>query len=75
MPPVSEKPIIDSDHLLPSHKTSAGPTIGIVIILLVLIIGAIYFGINQVNQPYNSGNQVPYIPAATTTLPAATTTQ
>ncbi len=69
------KPIKDPDHLLPAPPKKAGPTIGIVIILLVLIVGDLCFvwhkAFYSVSNPID---QVPYIPAGTTTLPVRTST-
>lgn len=46
MPPSStppHNPITDGDHLLPPHQKKSGPIVGIVIIVVLLIFGALYF--------------------------------
>jgi len=51
------------------QKTSSGPTIGILIILVVLLLGAFYFWGERMNQ--NDTNPPPYIPGdVSTTTPA-----
>lgn len=67
-------PIQDPDHLLPPHKKKVGPIIGTIIILVVLIIGGIFFWGSVINHRTDMANQVPYIPSGTTTLPTITVT-
>lgn len=67
-------PIQDSDHLLPPHKKKSGPIVGTVIILIVLVIGGIYFWNNALGRNQNPADQVPYIPSGTTTLPTTVST-
>jgi hypothetical protein len=44
MPPSQQTSFDPTDHLLPpAHKSSTGAIVGIVIIITVLIIGALYF--------------------------------
>ena len=62
-------PITDPDRMLPPHKKSFGPVIGIVIILGLLIFGAFYSWGARLNRASGSTDQVTYIPAGTTTLP------
>ena len=69
MPPQNPPPFDPTDHLLTAGKqSSAGPIIGIIIIIALLILGALYFWGAHLNQQQNPP---PYIPAdnSTTTLP------
>jgi uncharacterized membrane protein len=50
-------------------KEPFGPVIGICIVLGLLIFGAFYFWGARLNKAGTTTNQVPYIPASTTTLP------
>ena len=44
MPPQSPIPNENEDRLLPrGQKSSAGPVVGIIIIVVVMVIGALYF--------------------------------
>ena len=67
MPPQSPIPNENEDRLLPpGHKSGAGGLIGIIIIIVLLIFGALYFwGAHLNNQSEQS--PVPYIPADTST--------
>ncbi len=58
-----EAPFDPVDHLLPpARKQSAvGPTVGIIIILVLLIIGALYFWGASLNRP-NPNDNLPFIP-------------
>lgn len=49
------------------HKSSAGPTISIVIILLLMIAGAVYFWNVQEQR---KSETLPYIPGSTSTTTA-----
>jgi len=65
MPPQSSIP---KDELLlpPGHKSGAGGLVGIIIIIVLLMVGALYFwGAHLNNQSEQS--QVPYIPADNST--------
>jgi hypothetical protein len=53
----------------PPHKKSAGPLIGTIIILVILIGGAFYAWGARLNRDAAAASQAPYIPAGTTTLP------
>ena len=76
MPPSTQSPFDPTDlpaqagHLLPqghpdrARKSSAGPVAGTIIIIVLLIIGALYFWGAHVNQ---QKNLPPYIPADTST--------
>lgn len=68
MPPSPEAPI-DTDHTLPAHQNkSVGPVIGTIIILIILIMGALYFLSVRLNKEGTAQNQIPYIPSGTTTI-------
>jgi hypothetical protein len=78
MPPQSSIPNPNEDRLLPpAQKSGAGPVVGIVIIIALLILGALYFWGARLNAQQNPENQLPLIPASdsnttiisTTTLP------
>jgi hypothetical protein len=68
-PDTENPPITDPDRLLPAHRKEIGPTIGIIIILVILIFGAFYLWQSRLNERAAPANQAPYIPAGTTTLP------
>jgi hypothetical protein len=68
-PDVENRPITDPDHLLPAHKKEIGPTMGIIIILVILIFGAFYLWSARLEKARNSANQASYIQSGTTTLP------
>ena len=57
--------------LLPPQKTPMGPTIGIIIILLLMGLGALYFWGARLN--HENQNPPPYIPGDTIDLSATTT--
>ena len=67
MPPENKTPppFDPVDHLLPEHtqrpQSSVGPTAGIIIILIVLIVGAIYVWISAADRP-NPNDNLPLIP-------------
>lgn len=68
MPP-SPQPPIDTDHLLPPHQSKpAGPIVGTVIIVILLIVGGLYFWGERLNKERSAQNQIPYIPSGTTTI-------
>jgi len=56
------------------QKGGAGPTIGILIILVVLLLGAFYFWGERLNQQARNSNPPPYIPADTNININATST-
>jgi len=58
--PQGDEPIRDSDHLLPAHKKSSGPLVGTVIIVVLLLIGALYFWGAALNRK-NTVDQLPLI--------------
>lgn len=69
----------NQDRLLPpadferQGKSSAGPIVGIVIIIILLIVGALYFwGAHLNNEARQSA--VPYIPSSTSTITILSTT-
>ena len=67
MSPSNPTPVDPRDHLLPpAQKSSVGPIVGIVIIVVLLIVGALYFwGAHLDDQ--NPENNLPLIPGDTTT--------
>ena len=75
MPPQSPIPNEFEDRLLPpGHKSGAGPIVGIVIIVGLLILGAFYFWGAHLNAMQNRENQLPLIPASDGTSISTTTT-
>ncbi|MDZ4226980.1 MAG: hypothetical protein U1D26_00715 [Patescibacteria group bacterium] len=70
MPPQDPIPNENKDRLLPpAHRTSAGPIIGVIIIVLLLVVGALYFWGSHLNSD-NSPDQLPLIPGdSPTTTP------
>ncbi len=70
MPP-PHTPQIDPDHVLPPHRPQpVGPMIGTTIIVILLIVGGLYFWGARLNKE-RSQDQMTYIPSGTTTLPIA----
>lgn len=71
MPPTSpEKPLIDVSHMLPEHtqrkqRGGSGPIVGVVIIVLLLIIGALYFWGALLNDA--EPQPLPFIPGDSVT--------
>lgn len=61
---VSSEALAKEGHLLPAgHKSSpVGPTVGVVIILVLLILGALYFWGANLNRP-NPNDNLPLIPS------------
>ncbi len=70
MPPQNQPPFDPVDHLLPPARkqSAAGPTVGIIIILILLIIGALYFWGASLNRP-NAADNLPFIPADSSYTP------
>ncbi len=73
MPPTPEPPIdtevrqLTDEGGLPPHQDKSGPMIGTIIIVILLIAGALYFWHARLRER-SARNQVPYIPAETTTV-------
>lgn len=70
MPPSSNPVQFNpTDHLLPpAQKSSMGPVIGIIIIVILLVVGALYFWGAHLNAQ-NPEDQLPFIPGdGSTTL-------
>jgi hypothetical protein len=44
-----------------------GPTVGTIIIVILLVVGAVYFAASKLNKE-KTPTQVPYIPNGTTTI-------
>ena len=64
MPPASQKPQTDTDFQLPpGHKSGAGPVVGVIIIVIVLILGGLYFWGAQLNR---EEEPLPLIPGDST---------
>ena len=65
MPPELPAPIDPKDHLLPPHQKPVGPIVGAVIIIILLLLGALYFWDKHLN---NQGvpSQIPLSPYETT---------
>ncbi len=77
-PPSTHIPNENEDRLLPpAHKSGAGPLVGVIIIIGLLILGALYFWGAHLNSQKNPENQLPLIPASdsTTTIISTTTIQ
>lgn len=68
--PPERQPLIDTSHMLPEHfqpkKTGAGPTAGIIIIVILLIFGALYFWGAALNE--NEVEPLPLIPGTSDSL-------
>lgn len=70
MPPSPNNPGTDVSHMLPEHtqtheKAKAGPVVGIVIVVVLMIFGGLYFWgaqLNKVEEP------LPLIPGDSATL-------
>lgn len=72
MPPPKDphEPLLsrhDEPLELPVHKQGAGPIVGIVIIVVLLAIGALYFWGAHLNTQANRYNNLPFIPGDSTT--------
>ena len=75
MPPQSPIPNENEDRLLPPpHKSGAGPLIGIIIIVILLMLGALYFWGARLNAQSRRENQLPLIPASDSTATIVSTT-
>lgn len=65
MPPTpyeQHRPITEPDHMLPAHKKSGiGPVVGIVIIVILVLFGALYFWGAALNAR-NTHEPLPLIP-------------
>ncbi len=58
----------DTEHMLPpAHKKPVGPIVGIIVIIILMIFGALYFWGARLNQQQNPP---PYIPAENSTAAA-----
>ncbi|HEY4487572.1 MAG TPA: transmembrane domain-containing protein [Candidatus Paceibacterota bacterium] len=68
MPPEFPAPVNPKDHLLPPHQKPAGPIIATIIILVLLIVGAVYFWYSHQKKQKDMLEQVSYIPSGTTTM-------
>ncbi|MSU73869.1 hypothetical protein EXS56_01885 [Candidatus Kaiserbacteria bacterium] len=67
MPPSNQPPFDPTDHLLPpAQKSPAGPVVGIIIIVVLLIIGAFYFWGAHLNAQ-NPEDTLPLIPGDSST--------
>jgi len=55
-------------HAEQEKKSAVGPTIGTVIIVILLIAGGLYFWGAQLNKQETTPGQIPYIPSSTTTV-------
>lgn len=77
-PPLNSPQSTDTSHMLarpkssdegglPPHKRSAiGPTAGIIIILVLIVLGALYFAGAYLNRR-DSADQLPFIPEESST--------
>lgn len=70
MPPNYKDPYrpVDTNHMLPPHRKPIGPMVGTIIIVLLLIIGALYFWGASLNRQAAAGQQTPFILPGTTTV-------
>jgi hypothetical protein len=68
MPPASQSPI-DTSYALPvAVSKPIGPTVGVFIVVILLIVGGLYFWGARLNKENEMRNQIPYIPSGTTTI-------
>ena len=72
MPPSSPIPNENEDRLLspgtpPVGGSGSGPTVGIIIIVILLVLGALYFWGAHLNSQNNPEDQLPLIPASDST--------
>ncbi len=75
-PPIAPIPNENEDRLLPpGHKSGAGALVGIIVILILLVVGALYFWGALLNARNKQQVQLPLIPGSesTTTIIATTT--
>ena len=65
MPPSQLRtPETHPDHLLPAgHKSGTGPIIGVIVIVVMLVLGGLYFWGAQLNR---ESEQLPFIPGDAT---------
>lgn len=63
MPPVNQTPSSTENQPQKQSHTPVGPTVGIVIIVLLLLVGALYFWGQQLNKADH--NPPSYIPGDT----------
>ena len=56
------------NKLLMAPQPTNGPLVGALIVIMILFIGALYFGTDRLQKNGNARNQVPYIPSSTTTV-------
>jgi len=57
-----------TNKLLTAPKPVHGPVVGIIIVILILFIGGIYFGIDRIRKEREARNQVPPVLNSTTTI-------
>jgi len=56
------------NRLLSPPPPKHGPVAGIIIVILILFIGGIYFGIDRIQKEREARNQVPPVLNSTTTI-------
>ncbi len=56
------------NKLLTAPEQKYGPMVGTIIVLVLLLIGALYFGIDRLQKERKARNQISYIPNGTTTV-------
>ncbi len=70
MPPENRTPIDPKDHLLQAHnprQDGSGPVVGTIIILILLVLGGIYFWTES--QKKAAPAPLPFIPGDTSEQP------
>ena len=57
-----------TNKLLMAPQPTNGPVVGILMVVSVMLIGALYLGVDQLQRHREARNQIPYIPSSTTTV-------
>ena len=59
---------VRENKLLSPPPPKHGPVAGIVIVLLIMLIGGLFFGLDRLQKERDARNQAPFIPNSTTTI-------
>lgn len=62
----------ETERMLPPKKSSVGPLIGIIIILVLLVVGAFYIWGQRLNEKHAAEQAALELKSSTTTLPDIT---